>query len=211
MPYTLGIDYGSNSVRAIVVDVANGRELQPGQSGLLALDWNNGNRTILVDPRLSGLILGQTLHTTRAPSSSRICEYGVPIDRVVCAGGIAEKNAMLMQIYADITGCTMQVAGSSEACALGSAVSAAVLAGAHPYRGRFKEWAGNSNTNHHAIIDFKGRSYFIYHNGGLFTGGSYRRSVCAENLNYNADGTIQRIFKTSEGGLKANDCQVRRN
>jgi L-ribulokinase len=51
---------------------------------------------------------------------------------VVCAGGIAEKNPLLMQIYADVTGCTMLVAGSSQACALGSAVSAAVLAGAHP-------------------------------------------------------------------------------
>ena len=56
----------------------------------------------------------------------------MPINRVVCAGGIAEKNPMLMQIYADVTGCTMLVAGSSQACALGSAVSAAVLAGAHP-------------------------------------------------------------------------------
>ena len=62
----------------------------------------------------------------------RIREYGVPIDRVVCAGGIAEKNPLLMQIYADVTGCTMHVAGSSQACALGAAVSAAVLAGAHP-------------------------------------------------------------------------------
>ncbi len=120
--------------------------LKPGQSGLLALDWNNGNRTILVNPQLSGLILGQTLHTTRAEIYralieatafgaraiiERIREYGVPINRVVCAGGIAEKNPMLMQIYADITGCTMQVAGSSQACALGSAISAAVLAGAH--------------------------------------------------------------------------------
>ena len=121
--------------------------LKPGQSGLLALDWNNGNRTVLVNPMLTGLILGQTLHTTRAEIYralieasafgaraiiERIKEYGVPVDRVVCAGGIAEKNPMLMQIYADITGCTMQVSGSSQACALGSAISAAVLAGAHP-------------------------------------------------------------------------------
>ena len=119
---------------------------RPGQSGLLALDWNNGNRTILVNQRLSGLLLGQTLHTTRAEIYralieatafgaraiiERIREYGVPIERVVCAGGIAEKNPLLMQIYADVTGCVMQVAGSSQACALGSAVSAAVLAGAH--------------------------------------------------------------------------------
>lgn len=120
---------------------------KPGQSGLLALDWNNGNRTILVDQLLTGVLLGQTLYTTPAEIYralieatacgaraiiERIREYGVPIDRVVCAGGIAEKNPLLMQIYADVTGCTMQVAGSSQACALGSAVSAAVLAGAHP-------------------------------------------------------------------------------
>lgn len=120
--------------------------LKPGQSGLLALDWNNGNRTILVDPLLSGLLVGQTLHTTRAEIYralieatafgaraiiERIEEYGVPVKRVVCAGGIAEKNPMLMQIYADITGCTMQVAGSSQACALGSAVAAAVVAGVY--------------------------------------------------------------------------------
>jgi len=120
--------------------------LAPGQSGLLALDWHNGNRTILVDQRLTGALLGTTLHTTRAEIYralieatafgaraiiERIREFGVPIDRVVCAGGIAEKNPLLMQIYADVTGCTMLVAGSSQACALGSAVSAAVLAGAH--------------------------------------------------------------------------------
>jgi L-ribulokinase len=120
--------------------------LPPGQSGLLALDWNNGNRTILVDQTLSGLLLGQTLHTTRAEIYrtlieatafgaraiiERLKEYGVPLDRVVCAGGIAEKNPLLMQIYADVTGCTMLVAGSSQACALGAAVAAAVLAGAH--------------------------------------------------------------------------------
>ncbi|MGA2794934.1 MAG: FGGY-family carbohydrate kinase, partial [Roseiarcus sp.] len=62
----------------------------------------------------------------------RIREYGVPIERVVCTGGIAEKNPLLMQIYADVTGCAMHVAGSSQTCALGSAMAAAVLAGAHP-------------------------------------------------------------------------------
>ena len=121
--------------------------LKPGASGLVALDWNNGNRTILVDPTLSGLLAGQTLHTTPAEIYralieatafgaraiiERFREYGVPIDRVVCAGGIAEKNPVLMQIYADVTGCTMHVAGSSQACALGAAVAAAVAAGAHP-------------------------------------------------------------------------------
>jgi L-ribulokinase len=120
---------------------------RPGQAGLLALDWNNGNRTILVDQRLTGLILGQDLYTTRADIYralieatafgaraiiERIQEYGVRIDQVVCTGGIAEKNPLLMQIYADVTGCVMQVAGSSQTCALGSAIAAAVLAGGHP-------------------------------------------------------------------------------
>jgi L-ribulokinase len=117
---------------------------RPGQNGLIGLDWNNGNRTILVDTRLSGVILGQTLHTTRADIYralieatafgarviiERIREYGVPIDRVVCCGGVAEKNPLLMQIYADVTGCAMHIAGSAQTCALGSAISAAVLAG----------------------------------------------------------------------------------
>jgi L-ribulokinase len=119
---------------------------EPGQGGLLALDWQNGNRTILVDPRLTGLIVGCTLQTTPAEIYralieatafgarmiiGRIREYGVPIRRIVCAGGIAEKNPLLMQIYADVTGCTMHVAGSNQACALGAAIGASVLCGAH--------------------------------------------------------------------------------
>lgn len=118
--------------------------MRPGQSGLLALDWNNGNRTILVDPLLSGLLLGQTLYTTRAEIYrtlieatafgaraivERIEEYGVPVTGVVCCGGIAEKNKLLMQIYADVIGAKIEIAGSSQACALGSAVVAAVIAG----------------------------------------------------------------------------------
>lgn len=120
--------------------------LAPGQSGLLALDWHNGNRTILVDPLLSGALLGCTLHTTQAEVYralieatafgarailERLKEYGITTDRIVCAGGIAEKNPLLMQIYADVTGCTMRVSSSSQTCALGAAVTAAVHAGAH--------------------------------------------------------------------------------
>ncbi len=126
---------------------AEAAKQRPGQAGLLALDWNNGNRTILVDQRLSGLLLGQDLYTTRADIYralieatafgaraiiERLQEYGVPTDQVVCTGGIAEKNSLLMQIYADVTGCVMHVAGSSQTCALGSAIAAAVLANAHP-------------------------------------------------------------------------------
>lgn len=121
--------------------------MKPGASGLLALDWNNGNRTVLVDQRLTGLLLGQTLHTHRAEIYralieatafgaraiiERIKEYGVPVNRIVCSGGIAEKNSLLMQIYADVTGCEMLVSRSAQSCALGAAISAAVLAGIHP-------------------------------------------------------------------------------
>lgn len=68
------------------------------------------------------------------------------------------------------------------------------------YKGILNEIAGNSNTNHQAIIDFKGRSYFIYHNGGINThGGSFRRSVCVDKLEYNTDGTMKRVVMTSEG------------
>ena len=119
-------------------------KLKPGQSGLLALDWNNGNRTILVDQRLTGLLLGQTLHTRpeeiyRALIEAtafgaltiinRFEEYGVKIRQIVNCGGIAEKNPMLMQIYADVTGREMKVSRSAQTCALGSAIAAAVVAG----------------------------------------------------------------------------------
>lgn len=118
--------------------------LRPGESGLLALDWNNGNRTVLVDPRLTGLLLGQTLHTTRAEVYralieatafgarvivDRLTESGVPIERVVCCGGIAAKNELFMRIYADVLGHPMLLAGSDQTPALGSAVAAAVAAG----------------------------------------------------------------------------------
>ncbi|HEY5706042.1 MAG TPA: ribulokinase [Terrimicrobiaceae bacterium] len=132
---------GDSALHKKLTDEASA--LKPGQSGLLALDWNNGNRTILVDPMLTGLLVGQTLYTTRAEIYralieatafgaraiiERIAEYGVPVESVVCAGGIAEKNPLAMQIYADITGCTIRIAGSSQACALGAAISAAVIA-----------------------------------------------------------------------------------
>jgi len=119
-------------------------KLKPGQSGLLALDWNNGNRTILVDQRLTGLLLGQTLHTKpeeiyRALIEAtafgaltiinRFEEYGVKVTEVINCGGIAEKNPLLMQIYADVTGREMKISRSAQSCALGSAIAGAAVAG----------------------------------------------------------------------------------
>ena len=125
---------------------ADAAKLQAGESGLLALDWNNGNRTILVDQRLTGAVIGQTLYTTPAEIYralieatafgaltiiNRFEEYGVKISSVVNCGGIAEKNPVVMQIYADVTGRPMKVSRSAQTCALGSAIAAAVVAGAH--------------------------------------------------------------------------------
>jgi L-ribulokinase len=125
---------------------AGAAKLKAGESGLLALDWNNGNRTILVDQRLTGLLAGQTLYTTPAEIYralieatafgaltiiNRFEEYGVKIRQVVNCGGIAEKNPVVMQIYADVTGRPMKVSRSGQTCALGSAIAAAVVAGAH--------------------------------------------------------------------------------
>ncbi|MCX2478622.1 glycoside hydrolase family 43 protein [Pedobacter sp. MC2016-15] len=77
------------------------------------------------------------------------------------------------------------------------------ITGPWEFKGILNEVAGNSNTNHQAIIDFKGKSYFIYHNGSIPNdGGSFRRSVCIDRLYYNADGTMKRIIMTTEG-LKA--------
>jgi L-ribulokinase len=161
MPGFYGIEAGQSAVgdllswwveevclgdEAVHTDLSNeAARLRPGESGLLGLDWNNGNRTVLVDTRLTGLLLGQTLHTTRAEVYralieatafgaraiiERMVDYGVPIERVVCCGGIAAKNDLFLQIYADVLGRPMLLAGSPQTPALGSAVSAAVVAGA---------------------------------------------------------------------------------
>ncbi len=134
-----GADKGSHEA---LTEAAS--RIKPGQSGLLALDWNNGNRTILVDQRLTGLLLGQTLHTKSAEIYralieatafgaltiiNRYEEYGVKIAEVINCGGIAEKNPLIMQIYADVMGREMKIARSAQTCALGSAIAGAVVAG----------------------------------------------------------------------------------
>jgi len=120
--------------------------LKPGESGLLALDWSNGNRTVLVDQQLTGMVLGLTLHSSPEEIfrslveatafgarviRDRMVEYGVPIDRVINCGGISIKSPMLMQIYADVFNCPMLVSASEQTCALGSAMAGAVVGGVH--------------------------------------------------------------------------------
>lgn len=120
---------------------------KPGESGLLALDWWNGNRSVLVDADLTGLLIGATLATT-APEIYRALieataygtrmiieafeQRGIAVKRLVAAGGLPEKNQMLRQIYADVTGRSFALAGSAQAPALGSAMHGAVAAGLYP-------------------------------------------------------------------------------
>ncbi len=120
--------------------------LRPGQSGLLALDWWNGNRSILVDPDLTGMILGMTLLTkpeeiyralieATAYGARTILEnfrkHGVPVGECLACGGISQKNSMAMQIYADVLNVPIRVAESTQTAALGSAIFAAVAAGGY--------------------------------------------------------------------------------
>ena len=122
-------------------------KLLPGESGLLALDWHNGNRTVLVNQRLTGGIIGLTLQTTPADMyrawieatafGSRVIlerfeEYGQKVETIVNCGGISVKNSLVMQIYADVMGRPIAISRSAQTAALGSAIAGAVAAGAYP-------------------------------------------------------------------------------
>jgi L-ribulokinase len=118
--------------------------LTPGQSGLLALDWWNGNRSTLVDADLSGLLIGMTLATTAPEIYRALIEAtafgtraiiealdrgGVPVRTLVAAGGLPERNQLLLQIYADVTNREIALVRSGQASAVGAAIHAAVAAG----------------------------------------------------------------------------------
>ena len=120
-------------------------KLRPGESGLLALDWWNGNRSILADSDLTGMMLGMTLQTrpeeiyralieATAYGTRMIVdnynEHGVPVDTFFASGGISQKNAMAMQIYADVLNMPVQIVDAAQGPALGSAIFGAVAAGA---------------------------------------------------------------------------------
>jgi L-ribulokinase len=119
-------------------------KLKPGESGLLALDWWNGNRSVLVDVDLTGLLIGATLATKPEEIYRALIEAtaygtrviveafqknGVPVNELVACGGLPEKNKLLMQIYADVTGRELKVTASKQTPALGSAMFGAVAAG----------------------------------------------------------------------------------
>jgi len=161
-----------------------GREA-PGAHGLIALDWWNGNRSVLVDADLSGLLVGATL-ATRAPDIYRalieatafgtrlIIEtyeaHGVPVNELVAAGGLPEKNRLLIQVYADVTGRELRVIGSGQGPALGAAMHAAVAAGAYEdirvaakRMGRLKDVVYKPIPSHQAVYDRLYAEYIALH------------------------------------------------
>lgn len=120
------------------------KKLRPGESGLLALDWWNGNRSVLVDTDLTGLMIGMTLQTkpeeiyralieATAYGTRKIVENyrnsGIAVNEFYASGGISQKDAMMMQIYADVLNMPVKIAGSAQGPALGSAIFASVAAG----------------------------------------------------------------------------------
>jgi L-ribulokinase len=160
VPGLVGIEAGQSAVgdiyawsareigqRSLPELEAAAAQLRPGASGLLALDWHNGNRCVLVDPALSGLLVGLGLQTTAAEIHramieatafgarvivERMVESGIPVERIVACGGIATKSPLCVQIHADVLGREVLVAPAGETCALGAAIFAAVVAGRHP-------------------------------------------------------------------------------
>lgn len=151
----------------------------PGESGLLALDWWNGNRSTLVDADLTGMLLGITLLTkpeeiyralveATAYGTRMIIETfkesGVPIEELYAAGGIAEKNPFVMQIYADVTNMDIKISGSPQAPALGSAIFGALAAGkenggyddikeAAAHMGKLKDISYTPNAENAAVYE----------------------------------------------------------
>ncbi len=176
--------------------------LRPGESGLLALDWWNGNRSVLVDADLSGVILGMTLQTkpeelyralieATAFGTRMIIETfeenGVPISGLYAAGGIAEKNAMMMQIYSDVTGREIRIAGSPQTVALGSAVFGAYAGGyfekiedAVKALGKVKDVTYSPKPENSAIYDKLYSEYKRLHD--LFGRGGDNALKCLKNI-----------------------------
>ena len=173
--------------------------LRPGESGLLALDWWNGNRSVLVDVGLSGLLVGATL-ATKAPEIYRALieatafgtrvivdafeSSGVAVDRIVACGGLPERNKLLMQIYADVTGRDIRIPASRQTPALGSSMFGAVAAGkaaggydsiteaSHRMAGLRDERFVVSDENHRAYDRLYGeyvRLHDLFGRGGIDT------------------------------------------
>jgi len=162
--YKAEADRRGMDMHALLTEKASA--LKPGESGLVALDWWNGNRSVLVDVDLTGMMLGMTLTTKPEEIYRALIEAtaygtrmiidtfegnGVPVNEFIAAGGIAEKNPFVMQIYADIINREIKISGSPQAPALGSAMFGAVAAG--------KKAGGYDNIQEAAAVMAKVKDY----------------------------------------------------
>jgi len=143
--YKLEAERRGVSVHQVLTELASG--YAPGESGLLALDWWNGNRSVLADFDLTGLLIGMTLRTKPEEIYRALIEataygmrmvvdnyrdHGVPVEEIYALGGISQKNALAMQIYADVLGMPVRVIDCAQGGALGSAIFAAAAADVYP-------------------------------------------------------------------------------
>ena len=163
------------SVHALLTDQAAGQHV--GQHGLVALDWHSGNRSVLVDHQLSGVIVGQTLATTCVDMYRALLEAtaygtrmivetfinsGVPVTELVVGGGLL-KNRLLMQIYADVVGLPLSTVDSAQAPALGAAIHAAAAAGAYQdVPAAAKQMGGRTRNAYVPIADNAARYDALY-------------------------------------------------
>ncbi len=225
LPGMLGLEAGQSAVGDLfnwwVEKMSEGESLHekfaeegsrqtPGESGLVALDWNNGNRSVLTDPLLSGLLVGQTLQTkpfevyralveATAFGALRIIEqiekYGVGVKEIVCCGGIAEKSPFVMQIYSDVCNRPMKLSRSSQTCALGAAIFGAVVGGVHSSVEEAqaamcgtKPDAYLPNASHRAVYD---ELYSIYK--------SLHDAFGVSGVTEDLHSVMKRLAKTREG------------
>jgi L-ribulokinase len=167
-------------------------EQRPGEHGLVALDWFNGNRSVLVDAELSGLLVGMTLATRPADIYRALLEAtafgtrviieafeqgGVPVETLIAAGGLPGRNPLMMQIYADVCRRPLHIIRSEQGPALGAAMHAAIAAGAYPdiasaaqSMGALSEIAYHPDEGDAAIYDEIYRDYLVLHDAFGRTG-----------------------------------------
>ena len=171
------------SIHKYLAELAD--DLRPGESGIVALDWWNGNRSILVDADLTGLFIGMTLATKPEELYRALVEAtaygtriivenfianGVPVDEFYAAGGIAEKDPFTMQLYSDVLGMEIKISGSAQAPALGAAIFAAVAGGVYPTvseasskMGKLKDLTYKPNPEAKAVYDKLFAEYKLLH------------------------------------------------
>ena len=157
------------------------------------IDWDDIDPTVYIDDKGQGWLFWGNTVCYYAKLKSNMTELDseiktIDLPKFTEAAYIHKKNGSYYLSYAT---------GFPEKIAYAMSKS---LDGPWEYKGILNELAGNSNTNHQSIIEFKGKDYFIYHNGAIEpNGGSFRRSVAIEHLYYNKDGSIKPIIMTTKG------------